>query len=440
MFLVEGTQEIRSIRASWDVEGALLAAWTGGATRIDPDTTDEVRSPFDGGTEIRFSGQHLEIDVLDPAAPENEIPRRLQLEGDGSTAELRFLEQGGLEQVIRASRLDAALRGPEILSVDAVGVPLMLTERVAHAPQTILQQACAETGRAFFLPDGTLGRIELHEQVELREPRRTVTGAQHAVLASADGRLEVEGPAVEVHDGRGVVTAPKFSWTRDGDLLRADGGVQATLVDRSLTDLTTGLLGRSRGPVRIVSRSALWTAAPPTFSFRGDVRAWRAESLLLAEQLRGEQGTGEVAASGGVKTVWTPPPGQDVEAVPIEVVAEQMTYRRDASEVVYDGGTVTAQQGTRLLSCLELTLRLDSAGDLDRMLCRDEVQVRDPAAGRSVEGDIAVYTLSDGTIQVRGAPVVLVDGDGNRLQGRYLKYDVRANRVQLSSEVPEDES
>ena len=37
------------------------------------------------------------------------------------------------------------------------------------------------------------------------------------------------------------------------------------------------------------------------------MRAWQGDSTLLTESMTGDQGRGRITASGGVRTLWTPP-------------------------------------------------------------------------------------------------------------------------------------
>ena len=100
---------------------------------------------------------------------------------------------------------------------------------------------------------------------------------------------------------------------------------------------------------------------PPAFTFLGSVRAWRDQNLLLAEQLRGDQATQEMSASGGVRTVWFSEP-RSTSSSPgspesIEVAAEYLTYRQANSTIIYSGN-VQVDKDQMKLTCRELEVEL----------------------------------------------------------------------------------
>ncbi len=70
------------------------------------------------------------------------------------------------------------------------------------------------------------------------------------------------------------------------------------------------------------------------------------------------------------------------------------------------------------------------------MICRDDVQVVDSETGRRVLGDSAVYSVAEERVEVFGDSVRLIDSQNNRLQGRYLLYDLSAGTVQIQSRPP----
>ncbi|MCP4006862.1 MAG: hypothetical protein GY725_21995, partial [bacterium] len=124
------------------------------------------------------------------------------------------------------------------------------------------------------------------------------------------------------------------------------------------------------------------------------------------------------------------PPGQ-VEA--IEVTSQLLTYRQIDGTVVYSGD-VRVEQARRVIACRELSVELDGSGhEAKRMICREDVRLDDPANNRQVLGDTAVYSLDSERVEVFGDTVRLIDSQNNRLEGRYLLYDLVAGTVQIHS-------
>jgi len=107
-------------------------------------------------------------------------------------------------------------------------------------------------------------------------------------------------------------------YTSADQLVHAVEGVHAIIQQASDANLAGSVLGEGKGPVMVQSAEAYWQRPQATFIFRGDVRAWRGDNLLLAPELQGErlpQGD-QLAASGGVKTVWLPGQQEESAAAP----------------------------------------------------------------------------------------------------------------------------
>lgn len=440
---------LRMLRARWDVRGRLAATGSLGQSGL----------PGAGGVE--FEGQFLEVE---PKADDSSF-QHMRLEGDDAApASVKVVDETGLAQRLTAGLLEAYAVDDRLQVVEGVGMPLLLEEYLDLDQPYYLRQACARRGRARFLADGRLGRIDLEQQVELRDGALYLSGGADAGLDLEHGTLEIQGPAVELFNERGAITAPKFSYNREKGILHATDGVQALL--KSTAAFAETPLGRGDEPVRIEAAEATWTETPPTFAFRGGVRAWQGQNLLLADQLRGDEDKQELAASGGVSTVWIaettaggkPPStaGADPPAAsnaPIEIQSRHLTYvpsaassSTDARTLIYSG-EVRVKQGRRTIQCRELTVELAAAPDSpgataaagkpQRLICREDVLLTDPIANREVRGDLAIYGVAQRQVEIFGESVRLLDEQRNTLVGKYLVYDLAAGTVRLRSRPPD---
>ncbi len=415
LFLEEDGRTLESIRARWNVVGK-------GAV------TDDLGQV----TEIEYRGEFLDIkpDDLDPTAD------RIKLDGEGERVSLKISDQSGLARIFTGLYLLGTARDGQLTKVEGVGDPLVVLEALDLPDPFPLRQACAEHVLVRFLPEGGVGTVQLTDRVELNDPQLSMSGGRKATLDASDGSFRIQGPEVVVTNPRGEIVARQFTWARETGLIRAYAGVRAVLTDRSLTALRGTPLGQGEGPIQVESEEAYWTSAPPTFSFDGEVRAWRGRSLLLAQQLRGNEQDQELAASGGVHTVWTADgeevTGADAGAAPIEVDAKRLTYLRNVHQLVYEED-VELKQGQRTIGCKELRVELDSGGRAERMTCNEDVRMLDPASGRRIEGERAVYTLAEEMVEIFGEEVELRDRDNNRMRGRYVRYDLKAGTFNIRS-------
>ncbi len=455
LYLRDDRKTLRTLRARWDVRGRLAQG-------------DEL----EGDRRVEFQGQLLDV----VPSTDDQTLRRIRLEGGaGEPASVKIVDGSGLARRITGNRVASRSKGGELHLVEGFGSPLTVEEFFDFAEPWPLRQACARQVVARFLPDGRLGRIDLRDQVELRDESLYLSGGTSAGLDFEAGRVQIEGPAVELYNARGTVVAPLFTYSQERGILRAGGGIQATLEETATLDRTP--LGRGRGPIHVEAEEAVLTDDPPAYAFRGGVRAWRGQNLLLADQLRADEAQGEMAASGAVKTVWFPggpaarrpasrgpaaqagDGGSAAVGQPIEVTSENLSYRTGGvpsvapsgaagaagrtTTLVYTGGVVVRQE-QRTIRCRELAVELppESAGNGDgpgsprRMTCRGEVRLLDPENRREVTGDTAVYAVAEERLEVFGKSVELRDEAQSSLVGRYLIYELDAGTVQLKSRIP----
>ncbi|MEM6796182.1 MAG: LPS export ABC transporter periplasmic protein LptC [Acidobacteriota bacterium] len=426
-------RSLRTLQARWRINGGMNGLDAAG-----------------GEQQIRYHGQFLEIEPS-PIDPEN---RTVILRGnDEQPAAMSMRHEDGLSRDLVAYELQARTLGSEIASIQAAGTPLELDEFLAmdDGGRFQLRRVCARRMVAGFQSDGSLGQLFMEEQVELSDVDVHVSGAERAVVDVAQGRMELDGPLVTLSTDQGDLSAPDINFSRTTGLIKAQGGVEARLDPGAATSLSASPLGEGEGPINVQSREAHWTQAPPGFVFRDDVRAWRGKNLLLAEQLRGDEASGEMAASGSVTTIWVPTragafqaaaaPAADPTAAgetqPIEVTAATVSYRQTENQLIYSGG-VRLLQASRTLRCHELAVQLEpGTGAAKRMRCRDNVELLDPVGGNTVTGETALYEVAAERVEIFGEEVKLVDVDSNEAVGRYLRYDLGSGETRLSSRPPD---
>lgn len=445
VFLTPESGDVEAVRARDQVDGRLLVD-SGEAL---PPVGDEIRQP--AAAEVR--GDSLMV-FFDPAGH----AQRAELEGlADAPATLVSKGEGGLDDTLTAAKIETRLRDDGGQDVTANGAPrLVETERGADPGAAPLREMSAVQMTAVVGAEGGIQRLDafaglgegpLAGDVVYRDAEVTATGERLAYRA-AEGIAELSGDPVHVVAARGELYAPEVIWEQPTGVLRAEGGTRTTLAEGAAAGIEGSPLGAGEGPVRVESETAFWRDEPPAVLFRGGVRAWRGDSLLLADELRGDrtEDAEVLDASGGVRTVWTGAPteqsasgegGRATEAgSPVEVTAGKMTYRRPlASEqgtVVYRQ-QVRAEQGERVLLCAELEIDLDQDGQAETMTCTGRVKLEDRAAGNVATGARAVYELGARTVDITGEPVVLTRADGSEVQGRRVLYDVGAGRARVLS-------
>jgi LPS export ABC transporter protein LptC/lipopolysaccharide transport protein LptA len=423
------------VRALWGVTG---------------ETRATAADPAGGGgaqpTTVRFRGRDLAA-VL---RPEGDEVRRMDLEAGNQGKALIESTGGGLTRTMRAKRFEGLLAQGVLTSAHAFG-GVEIREVARGRGAEGMREAEGRRAEAAFLPDGQLTAVELIGDVLYRDPQVNAAGNRGSLDLEA-GRGEFMGNPVTITSERGRVQAPRVVYNTDTQIVQARGGVRAVLERVSETALAGSPLGEGQGPVMVESQEAFWKQEPSSFIFRGDVRAWRGENLLLAPELRGDRTQETLVATGGVKTRWLPdsdvslaakPAAEKPQAgsvqpsrAPIEVAAGEMTYRQGSGVLNYVGN-VRVNQQAKTLTCQNLQVELEEAGakederEVETMTCTGDAKLNDPQAGRKVEGQKAVYHVAERRVEMTGDPVTMLDREGNVLRGRRLFYFIDDGKVEM---------
>lgn len=362
------------------------------------------------------------------------------LVGDFNTVTVRLVPEGTTGSQVGPSGTGSqpkTQRGTRLEVVQAYG-QVRLVERERDAPPArFLRQIRAERGRAETGAGGKLTSATFAGDVDYREPPVSVK-ASRAELDGATGKARFTGTPVVLEGEQGQLTAPIVSYSRDQELVEAEGGVRAMLQQLPERSVPGPLMQGGEGPVWVESESAWWRQPDSTFVFRGRVRTWRGENLLLADEMRLREPSEELVATGNVKTVWYPPPpegqqgGAGSVSEPIEVTADSVTYLGQERRLRYEGNVVVVD-ATRTMACGVADMSLDAEQRLKRLICSGGAEVRDSASGQRVEGDVAVYEVARRLVDVTGDPVTMRDRNGTQVQGRRAVYNIETGLLELRS-------
>jgi lipopolysaccharide export system protein LptA len=334
------------------------------------------------------------------------------------------------------------------------GKPGAAPKKPPAPPRPIDRRAYGRRADATFRSDGQLATVNLIEKVTYDDGEIKAAGARAAIDLEA-GRGEFFGSPVDASSPRGEVHTPHLTYTSADELMHAEEGVRAVLEQGEDHALASTPLGAGKGPISVEAREGYWRRNPTSFLFRGDVRAWRDDNLLLAPELIGErlERGDQLRALGGVKTVWVPneqdgggakaarPAGAGGGAAaagqgdaakrgPITVLAQNLLYRDGAGVLTYTGNVHVDQEG-KTLTCQQLDAELDKDKKAKTLICTGQAHLNDPATGRMIDGDKAVYQLATRKIDMVGEPVTMRDKDGNIVHGKRLLYSIDNGKVEV---------
>lgn len=476
-FLTEDLSAVKFLRARWEVEGT-----TRFAGRLEP---DQMGPP--PATRVEFAGRSLSTLMgTDGTAPESS-----QLEGSpAEPAVIRTTDDTGITRVITAGYLTSELRPDGGQRVEAFGDPEIVEEiaLVDGSPATPARRLSGGRGWAEILPDGSLGRAQMLEGAEYRDGALRIRGELGSFdLAAGTGEFfgtesqeapdEPAGPPppdvpprervsrVTLVHPRGELVAPTVAYTREDDVVHARGGV-STVLRESLPLLGAGSGDGTGGnsvareatagaeaaePTRVESSEAFFRDRPRSTLFRGDVRAWQGESVVLAQWLRADEDEKTVTAGGGVRTVAAPSPTPErPDPQPLTVTAEEMTYvdggaggseaSESRAELIYERDVRVEDQGRRI-ACGRLEVLLGEDGEAERLVATEDVVLEDPQAGKEARARRAVWSpqrrAGEGEVALFGDPAVVTDARGGEVKAPELTYEMTTGRVRAGTSVPE---
>ncbi|MEO8277643.1 MAG: LptA/OstA family protein [Thermoanaerobaculia bacterium] len=433
------------------LEGDLSGTWV-----------DATALPGDG--RVDFQGIKLTMQLGASGFSE---PKEIALEGRPGRLALVESVKGDLIDGLASRALTMTFADGRPQSAQS-NEPVYFSETRAGTDQPT-RSARADRAEAAFGPDGSVQRVALNGGVTMTDPALRGWGDQ-AIFDFALERSELLGAPARTESASGDLSSPHIVYSRKTGLLDADRGVRGVLKRGSAPAASTiaGVGFRSDQPIEFQADEAVFSESPRGFLLKGKARAWQGKSLLLADQIHGEETEERLAAAGNVRTLLALPQGKSTAApaastagaaekgapeirapaaaTPVaplvtvataatapmtEVLADLLTYRRKESTLTYSG-TVRLSQTTRTLACDEIVADLDEKQQVRRMTGTGKVLLRDAAAGRSIQATVATYDVAADSIELTGEPVTIQDDTGAKLTGKRAIYDLKTGAARLA--------
>jgi lipopolysaccharide transport protein LptA/LPS export ABC transporter protein LptC len=443
--LSDDEKAINFVHGFWNISGETHST----APAAEPGKPAKPGKAAAAPTIVRFSGGK---DLAVAFQPQGNQPRRVELEGDGDAGKVQMQSTGGgIVRTLIAHRIEGDLAQGVLSSADALG-GVEIREVSQPAGKPTLRQATGQKAAATFKPDGRLATVDLTNDVVYHDGAQVTATGDHGTLDMDAGKGEFVGNPVVVTSDRGRIEAPRLLYDTDQQIVNARGGVRALLQKVEETALSGTPLAQGQGPVHVESQEAFWRQQPSSFIFRGDVRAWRGENLLLAPELRGDKASNQLNATGGVKTVWYPSSTQQAStqpaaaqpaaaapapaagadaaakpASPVHASSSDLQYQDKEGILIYTGNVRVDQDG-KTLTCQRMEVDMTADHQAKTMTCTGNTRLNDPKAGRHIDGQKAVYQVSQRQVEITGTPVVMTDRDGNQVHGNRVLYYVDDGR------------
>jgi lipopolysaccharide transport protein LptA/LPS export ABC transporter protein LptC len=393
-------------------------------------------------TTVRFKGGKDLVVAFQPEAKGGQPnqPSRVEMEAPDAGRVQMSSVGGGITRTLTARRIGGTLENRVLSAADATGGVEIHEMSKGPDGKPVQRQATGQRGTATFKPDGQIATLDLDNNVVYRDGQATATG-DHGALDMEQARGDFVGNPVVVTSDRGRVEAPRMVYNTDQQIVNARGGVKALMNRVEETALSGTPIANGQGPVHVESQEAFWRQQPSSFIFRGDVRAWRGDNLLLAPELRGDKAADQLTATGGVKTLFYPtqeqaqkagtgagPKAAAAKPTPIQASASDLQYTQKSGVLIYTGNVRVDQEG-KTITCQKMEVDLGADHQAKTMICTGDVKLNDPKAGRRIEGQKAVYQVTQRQVEITGAPVTMNDKEGNQVRGQRVLYYVDDGRA-----------
>ncbi len=355
---------------------------------------------------------------------------------DGPWVEL--LLRGGeeiLERRLRCWVLRAAVAEHGLENVRADDGVCLTDIPMTGAPRN----GSAVTARLRLGKSGA-GDVDLDGNVVLSSDDIRATG-HHARLVAATGLAMLNGDAVRgvrarLISGQSEIVADQVHLFEREKRAQARGNVQGQV---QRMELLAGQPNAREIPLHFAAEVLDVEEGGENLHLKENARAWQGDRLLFADEIQYRRMQETLDASGHVRTTFPSiaasgaSGGSHASAGGGEVliVAKALTYDRGAKRAVYEGD-VRYSDGEYVLTAGEVDIIFGEDDSVSVVEATGAVDIVEPATGRRMKGDHALWQWSTQTVELTGNPAQLTDEKGNVTNAASLTWDRTSGRVTVS--------
>ena len=334
------------------------------------------------------------------------------------TGEVDFREKGsGANRAAKAGRLDLTLK-PGMSSIEEAKF-LGNVRFCVFAAAAAAGSACDEKVAAEMLASAAVARYVLEKGT--LDLGGTEPGALRPHVAN--DHIAVDAARIDV-----VLAGPK---------LKAIGEVASVLQpqkkDSTSTETKMPSMLKGDQPVKVIASDLDYDGTLSKASYTGKVRMFQPDTQINADAIEIDNKSGNLLASGSAVTNTMLVQG-DKTKVPRDRVrsigkAEAFKYEESLRQATYTGDAhLSGPQGDMIADTIDLFLK-PSGDEIDRAEAYDNLTLREQ--NRKTTGQRLIYTTSNDTYVVTGAPVTIVDQCGGESVGQKLTFVKATDTVNL---------
>lgn len=361
---------------------------------------------------------------------EGEVP---MTEGDVLLAKAREREVEAEE-----IRLNAFLDLAKIESLEARGN--CLTKSVAASGS--LAEVRSEAMKMLFDRQGGLKEFRAWNQARLLEKGKD--GSLQRLLSGQEILVESQGEKLEVRAGASEeafldsldseITAREIRLFPQREIMEATAEVKAILKPQPERAEAVGFFAREK-PVFITAQSMRYEQKQNRLIFRGDIRMWQDEDMLLAQQMTVLKDTGEIVGEGLVRSVFSVRPKKDKdEEERVELGGEKMNYNPKGNLLTFESASWLKTRTASLKANSLFVSLAEKSADIQTVKAKGKVVIADKL--REGQSEEALYDLTEETMVLTGNPVV-TDKEKGVLRGDKLTFRLGDDRILVENKEKE---
>jgi lipopolysaccharide transport protein LptA len=276
------------------------------------------------------------------------------------------------------------------------------------------------------------GGARLVERSPSADILRSVSGEQ--ILIGAQGRTwrirAPEGGEARVDSPDSDVTAQSFVISQQRESLAASGSVKVIVKFRPEAEGSVGFFSNEQ-PVLGAAERMRFEGSIDRLELTEGVRMWQGNDALYADRVTVLKKTGEIAAEGKVRTVFSrPSEGEAQGEEKVEIGGDKLGFNPAENRLDFEpGGWLKSKELALNSDRISVALK-EKTSVIQQIEARGKVNIIEEL--REGKGEQAVYDLSQKTIVLTGSPTV-IDKEKGVIKGEKLTFRLGEGRIQVEN-------
>jgi lipopolysaccharide transport protein LptA len=260
---------------------------------------------------------------------------------------------------------------------------------------------------------------------------RTISGEE--IIMGGKGRnwmiKAAEGGEARVDSPDSDVTARWVGISSRRESLEAGGSVKVIVKLRPEEGQSVGFFSGDT-PVLGSSETMRFEKPLERLQLEESVRMWQGKQVLSADRVTVIKKTGELAAEGKVKAVFSRLPKEGADEEKLEIGGERMTFSPEENRLDFEKGCSLKSKDVELHSDAIAVFLREKSAELRQIEAKGKVTFTEKL--REGKGEKAVYDLEAETIVLTGNPRI-TDKEKGVIEGEKLTFRLGEGRIQVEN-------